>query len=251
MNLDDLKKFKEWIDESEKIVFFGGAGTSTESGIPDFRSAGGAFDNSGAKYPYPPEKMVSHSFLQHNPKMFFEYYKENLIFPDALPNNAHKSLAQLEKNGKLLGIITQNIDGLHQMAGSHNVAELHGSVHINYCIQCGYKYDLSEFLALAGEIPTCPICRKMVRPDVTLYEESLDSEVIERAVNWIASADMLIIGGTSLVVYPAAGFVNYFRGNKIVVINRDGTQMDSKAGLLFRDSIGEVLHEVVLKDDNI
>ncbi len=245
MNLEDMKKFKNWIDESDRIVFFGGAGTSTESGIPDFRSAGGAFDNSGSKYPYSPEKMVSHSFLMHNPKMFFEYYKENLIFPDAKPNNAHKALVELENRGKLLGIITQNIDGLHQMAGSHKVAELHGSVHKNYCVQCGFSYNLDEFLSLNGDVPTCPTCRKMVRPEVTLYEESLDAEVIQKAVDWISSADMLIIGGTSLVVYPAASFLHYFRGSKIVLINRDATQMDSKAGIIFRDAIGEVLNEAI------
>ncbi len=248
MNLDDLKKFKQWINDSDKIVFFGGAGTSTESNIPDFRTAGGLFNKRESKYPYPPEKMVSHSFLEHNPKMFFEYYKENLIFENAVPNNAHKALAHMEKSGKLLGVITQNIDGLHQMAGSKNVAELHGSVHRNYCIRCGFTYNLSEFMALAGDVPTCPKCRQMVRPDVTLYEESLDGEVIQRAVEWISSADMLIIGGTSLVVYPAAGFINYFRGDKLVIINKDGTQMDSKAGLLFRDSIGEVMYEAVLKE---
>ncbi len=247
MNVDDIKKFKTWIEESKNIVFFGGAGTSTESDIPDFRSAGGVFDKRESKYPYPPEKMVSHSFLEHDPKMFFEYYKENLIFPEAVPNNAHKALAKMEADGNLLGIITQNIDGLHQMAGSKNVAELHGSVHRNYCIRCGYTYNLSEFLSLTGDVPTCPKCRQMVRPEVTLYEESLDSDVIHKAVEWISSADMLIIGGTSLVVYPAAGFIHYFKGDKLVVINRDATSMDNKADILFREPIGEVLYECVLK----
>ncbi len=246
MNAKDLQMFKDWINESQSIVFFGGAGTSTESDIPDFRTAGGLFNKKTSKYPYPPEKMVSHSFLMHNPKMFFEYYKENLVFPNAKPNNAHNALVKLEKDGKLKGVITQNIDGLHQMAGSEQVAELHGSIHRNFCTRCGYIYDLSEFLSLVGEVPTCPKCRQMVRPDVTLYEESLNAEVIQMAVDWISSADMLIIGGTSLVVYPAAGFVNYFRGKHVVLINKDATSMDKNADLLFREPIGEVLKKVVL-----
>jgi len=245
MSINDLKG---WIEKSENIVFFGGAGTSTESKIPDFRTAGGLYDKKTSKYPYPPETMLSHNFYKQRPEVFFEYYKENLIYPDARPNKAHIALAELEKQGKLKAVITQNIDGLHQMAGQKEVIELHGSVHENYCENCRNKYDLSEFLLLTGSVPTCPNCGGIVRPDVVLYEEGLKTMVLEKAIQALSNADMLIIGGTSLVVYPAAGLIHYFNGDKLVLINRDATQVDGKAGLVFRDSIGEVLHEAVFRD---
>jgi len=244
-----IDQFRNWIKESRSIVFFGGAGTSTESKIPDFRTAGGLYDKKTSKYPYPPEQMLSRTFYMQHPDIFFEYYKENLIYPDAKPNKAHFALAELEKQGKLKAVITQNIDGLHQMAGHAEVIELHGSIHENYCESCGLKYDLSEFLLLPGGSPTCPACGGRVRPDVTLYEEGLKTYVIEKAIQTIATCDMLIIGGTSLVVYPAAGMINYFKGDKLVLINRDATQVDGKADLVFRESIGEVLHEAVFTDD--
>ncbi len=239
------KLFKEWIEESETIVFFGGAGTSTESDIPDFRTAGGLYDQKTSKYPHPPEKMLGHTFYRKHPDIFFDYYKENLIYPEAKPNKAHRALVELEKQGKLKTVITQNIDGLHQMAGQKEVIELHGSINKNYCEQCKSKYNLNEFLALAGKVPTCTLCGGTVRPDVVLYEEGLKNSVLEKAVQAIAKADMIIIGGTSLVVYPAAGLIRYFTGKRLILINRDATKMDSKADLVFRESIGEVLNEVV------
>lgn len=245
MSVNELKK---WIERSENIVFFGGAGTSTESQIPDFRTAGGLYDKKTSKYPYPPETMLSHSFYVQHPDVFFEYYKENLIYPDAKPNKAHKALAELEKQGKLKAVITQNIDGLHQMAGQKEVIELHGSVHENYCETCRMQFDLGAFLTLSGSTPTCPSCGGRVRPDVVLYEEGLKTRVLEKAIQALSLADMLIIGGTSLVVYPAAGLVHYFNGDRLVLINRDATQVDSKADLVFRESIGEVLHAAVFGD---
>lgn len=245
MSINDLK---DWIEKSENIVFFGGAGTSTESKIPDFRTAGGLYDKKTSKYPYPPETMLSHSFYKQHPDVFFEYYKENLIYPKARPNKAHLALAELEKQGKLKAVITQNIDGLHQMAGQKEVIELHGSVHENYCENCRRKYNLNDFLSLTGSVPTCLNCGGIVRPDVVLYEEGLKTMVLEKAIQALTLADMLIIGGTSLVVYPAAGLIHYFNGQKLVLINRDTTQVDGKADLVFRDSIGEVLHEAVFRD---
>lgn len=243
-----INALREWINQSENIVFFGGAGTSTESKIPDFRTAGGLYDKKTSKYPYPPETMLSHSFYLQHPDVFFEYYKENLIYPEARPNKAHVALAELEKQGKLKAVITQNIDGLHQMAGHKEVIELHGSVHINFCERCRRQFDLSEFLALAGDVPTCPECGGIVRPDVVLYEEGLKTRILEQAIQAIRLADMLIIGGTSLVVYPAAGLIHYFNGERFVLINRDATQVDNKADMVFRESIGEVLHEAVFGD---
>lgn len=204
-----------------------------------------------SKYPYPPETMLSHSFYKQHPDVFFEYYKENLIYPKARPNKAHLALAELEKKqGKLKAVITQNIDGLHQMAGQKKeVIELHGSVHENYCENCRRKYNLNDFLSLTGSVPTCLNCGGIVRPDVVLYEEGLKKTmVLEKAIQALTLADMLIIGGTSLVVYPAAGLIHYFNGQKLVLINRDTTQVDGKADLVFRDSIGEVLHEAVFRD---
>jgi len=243
-----VHELKEWINKSHRIVFFGGAGTSTESQIPDFRTAGGLYDKKTSKYPYPPETMLSHSFYKQNPSVFFEYYKENLIYPEARPNKAHMALAELEKQGKLKAVITQNIDGLHQMAGQNEVIELHGSIHKNYCESCKKPYTLSEFLALSGEVPRCIKCGGIVRPDVVLYEEGLKTRIIEQAIQALTLADLLIIGGTSLVVYPAAGLIHYYGGKRLVLINRDATQVDSKADLVFRESIGEVLHAAVFGD---
>jgi NAD-dependent deacetylase len=240
-----VKTLRKWIDESQNIVFFGGAGTSTESNIPDFRTAGGLYEKKQDKYPYSPETIISHSFFRKHPRMFYDYYKENLLYPNAQPNDAHKALAELEKRGKLSAVITQNIDGLHQLAGHKEVIELHGSVHVNYCESCGAVYNLKAFLNLGGSVPACVKCGGQVRPDVVLYEEGLKTSVIEKAIQAIALADMLIIGGTSLVVYPAAGLVNYFKGNKLVLINKADTQVSGKADLVFKDAIGKVLREAV------
>ena len=240
-----IEKLVKIIDESNNIVFFGGAGTSTESGIPDFRSSNGLF-NERLNKRFTPEQLVSHSFYVMHPEEFFSFYKEKLIYKDAKPNNAHIALAELEKRGKLKATITQNIDGLHQMAGSKNVFELHGSVHRNYCENCGKFYDLDGMLNLEGTIPHCEECGSIVKPDVVLYEEALDDEVIKNAVSAISSADLLIIGGTSLVVYPAAGFINYFKGKNIVVINRDDININKNNTLVINESIGEVLKEAIL-----
>ncbi len=225
------------IDESNRIVFFGGAGVSTESGIPDFRSADGLYSQ---QYKYPPEQIVSHTFFVKYPEEFFRFYKDRMIFPKAKPNAAHKKLAELEQAGKLHAVITQNIDGLHQAAGSVNVIELHGSVHRNYCMKCGKFYPLSAVTKSEG-VPECD-CGGYIKPDVVLYEESLKGEDIERAVYEIENADCLIIGGTSLAVYPAAGLVRYFKGKYIVVINK--SELDAGADLVINDSIGKVLDQI-------
>lgn len=225
------------IDESSRIVFFGGAGVSTESGIPDFRSADGLYSQ---KYKFPPEQIVSHTFFVKYPEEFFRFYKDRMIFPKAKPNAAHKKLAELEKAGKLHAVITQNIDGLHQAAGSVNVIELHGSVHRNYCMKCGKFCPLSAVTESEG-VPKCD-CGGCIKPDVVLYEESLKTEDIERAVYEIENADCLIIGGTSLAVYPAAGLVRYFKGKYIVVINK--SELDADADLVINDSIGKVLEQI-------
>lgn len=225
------------IDESNRIVFFGGAGVSTESGIPDFRSADGLYSQ---QYKYPPEQIVSHTFFVKYPEEFFRFYKDRMIFPKAKPNAAHKKLAELEQAGKLHAVITQNIDGLHQAAGSVNVIELHGSVHRNYCMKCGKFYPLSVVTESEG-VPKCD-CGGYIKPDVVLYEESLKGEDIERAVYEIENADCLIIGGTSLAVYPAAGLVRYFKGKYIVVINK--SELDAGADLVINDSIGKVLDQI-------
>lgn len=230
---------QEIIDDSKRIVFFGGAGVSTESGIPDFRSADGLYSQ---HYKYPPEQIVSHTFFTQYPDEFYRFYRDRMIFPDAKPNAAHLKLAELERAGKLSAVITQNIDGLHQAAGSKNVIELHGSVHRNYCTKCGKFYPLSAATESEG-IPECE-CGGRIKPDVVLYEESLNSEDIENAVTEIAAADTLIIGGTSLVVYPAAGFVNYFKGKHLVVINKSPTNADKNAELVIADSIGKVLSKI-------
>lgn len=228
-----------WIKESQNIVFFGGAGVSTESNIPDFRSQDGLYHLS---YQYPPETILSHRFFMQNPEEFFRFYRDKMLYLEAQPNMAHKRLAQWEQKGKLKGIITQNIDGLHQKAGSQNVVELHGSVLRNHCMECGKSYAVEE-IANGQGIPRCN-CGGIIKPDVVLYEESLNGADIEKAVQLIEKADVLIVGGTSLAVYPAAGLINYYRGNKLVLINRDATPYDKKADLLIQDSIGEVLGSI-------
>ncbi len=238
------QQLKDWINESDNIVFFGGAGVSTESGIPDFRSVDGLYNQ---KYKYPPERIISHSFYIQNPEEFYRFYKDRMLFPQAKPNAAHKALAKLEKTGKLKAVITQNIDGLHQMAGSKEVLELHGSVHRNYCTHCGQFYDL-DYVRNSEGVPTC-ICGGRIKPDVVLYEEGLDDHTIQKSIDYIRNADMLIIGGTSLVVYPAAGLIDYYRGNKLVLINKSATSRDSQADLVIADSIGEVLGVVVGEDN--
>lgn len=238
-------ELKKIIDESKNIVFFGGAGVSTESNIPDFRSESGLY-NAVQNYGYPPEEMLSHSFYRNHTELFFKYYKENLIYTDAEPNAAHRALAKLEEEGKLSAVITQNIDGLHQKAGSKKVYELHGSVLRNYCERCGKFFDLDYVMDennCENGVPYCDCegCNGRVKPDVVLYEESLDDDVIRGAVNAIASADTLIIGGTSLTVYPAAGLIHYFRGKNLVLINKSATTADRMATLVINDAIGKVM----------
>lgn len=238
---DAMLTLKKWIDESDNIVFFGGAGVSTESGIPDFRSVDGLYSQ---KYKYPPETIVSHTFLTRRTEEFFEFYKEKMVAPAlaAKPNKAHMRLAELEKEGKLKAIVTQNIDGLHQEAGSKEVLELHGTVMKNYCDRCKKKYSVDDVMNSTG-VPKCE-CGGTIRPDVVLYEESLDMDVMEKAISYIQNADVLIIGGTSLVVWPAAGLIRYYRGNKLVLINLSETDQDKFADLVIHEKIGEVLSNV-------
>ena len=233
--MNGTEKLKELINGSNNIVFFGGAGVSTESGIPDFRSQDGLYNQ---KYDYPPETILSHSFFMRNPEEFYRFYKNKMLCLDAKPNMAHKKLAELEKAGKLKAVITQNIDGLHQAAGSKEVLELHGSVQRNYCMKCGKSYD-AEYMLHAEGVPTCS-CGGRIKPDVVLYEEGLDMTVMARAIQAIQDADMLIIGGTSLIVYPAAGLIDYYRGNKLVVINMSVTSQDKNADLVIQEPIGKV-----------
>lgn len=242
--MTDIEQLHQWIDASNNIVFFGGAGVSTESNIPDFRSDNGLYKK---QYRYPAEQMISHSFFLSNPEEFYEFYFNQMIFPDAQPNAAHKALAKLEKMGKLKAIVTQNIDGLHQKAGSKVVYELHGSVLKNTCMHCHAHYDLEQTIAARDEkgIPRCPKCGNIIKPNVVLYEEGLDEGTIFAAVDAIEKADLLIVGGTSLVVYPAAGLIRYFRGKHLVLINRDATPMDDQADLVIHDSIGKVLSNAI------
>ena len=236
-------RVKEIIDKSKKVVFFGGAGVSTESNIPDFRSESGLYKAMN-DYGYPPEQMLSRTFFMNHTEMFYDYYKNNLIYPDAQPNKAHLALAKLEEEGKLIGVVTQNIDGLHQKAGSRKVFELHGSVLRNNCMDCGTYYDLDFIMQEENSekgIPRCPKCGGIIKPDVVLYEEALDDDVIRGAVDAISQADTMIVGGTSLVVYPAAGLINYFRGKEIILINKSETGYDDRASLVINDSIGKVL----------
>ena len=244
MDEQKLEKLQTWVKESSRIVFFGGAGVSTESGIPDFRGEDGLYRQ---RYAYPPETIISHSFYVRHPEIFFDFYRNRMLYPNAKPNVVHQRLAQWERDGKLLAVVTQNIDGLHQMAGSRNVYELHGSVHRNTCQKCGARYTLAQMLTL-GDVPKCPKCGGRVKPDVVLYEEALDTNDIDEAIDEISKADMLIIGGTSLVVYPAAGFVTYFRGDALVVINQDATPQDARADLVFHESVGKVLEMAVEGD---
>lgn len=227
------------IDEGKKIVFFGGAGVSTESGIPDFRSADGLYNQ---KYKFPPERIISHSFFMSQPEEFYRFYRDRMIFPDAKPNAAHLKLAELERAGKLLAVITQNIDGLHTAAGSKNVVELHGSVHRNRCMKCGKKFGL-DFIMKTEGVPRCE-CGGIVKPEVVLYEEALNENDIDRAINVISEADVLIIGGTSLAVQPAAGLIRFFGGRRLVVINRTPTSADGEADIVINGSIGETLGDI-------
>lgn len=234
-----IKTLKQWVDEAESIVFFGGAGVSTESGIPDFRSTGGLYHQ---EWSHPPETILSHSFYESNPGEFFRFYRAKMLAVDAKPNAAHRKLAEWEQAGKLAAVVTQNIDGLHQAAGSRRVYELHGSVHRNYCERCGTFYGLDHILSTEG-IPRC-VCGGAVKPDVVLYEEGLDQQTIEDSVQAIRNADLLIIGGTSLNVWPAAGLINYYRGNRLVLINKSAVGRDLDAGLVITDPIGEVLSQI-------
>ncbi len=240
--MSDLERFALMIKESNNIVFFGGAGVSTESGIPDFRSVDGLYNQ---KYKFRPETILSHTFYVNNKDEFYRFYRDKMLCLDAAPNAAHLKLAELERAGKLKAVITQNIDGLHQKAGSKNVLELHGSVHRNYCEQCRKFFDAAYMKASAG-IPVCDVCGGPIKPDVVLYEESLDDGVIAATVRYIREADMLIIGGTSLVVYPAAGLVHYYQGRKLVLINKGATDMDGTADLVLHEPIGEVFRNITV-----
>lgn len=234
--MTERETLKQWLSESENIVFFGGAGVSTESKIPDFRSTDGLYNQ---QYAYPPETILSHTFYMRRPEEFYRFYQNKMLFPDAEPNRAHKALAKLEQEGRLRAVITQNIDGLHQKAGSREVLELHGSVLRNYCTKCGKFYGLEAVLESEG-VPRCT-CGGVIKPDVVLYEEGLDQHTLQKAVYYISNADVLIIGGTSLTVYPAAGLIDYYGGKKLVLINKSVTSMDSRADLVISGPIGEIL----------
>lgn len=236
------EQLQKVIDNSKRIVFFGGAGVSTESGIPDFRSVDGLYNQ---KYDYPPEQILSHTFFMHNTEEFYRFYRDKMLCLDKKPNKAHLKLAELEKSGKLTAVVTQNIDGLHQAAGSKKVYELHGSVLRNYCMKCG-KFHSAEYIKNSKGIPKCE-CGGVIKPDVVLYEEGLDDSTVTGALSAIQSADTLIIAGTSLTVYPAAGFISYFKGGNIVLINRDETPFDSKANLVFHEKVGELLDKINVK----
>lgn len=237
--MEKIETLKQWIQESNRIVFFGGAGVSTESGIPDFRSVDGLYRQ---KFEYPPEQIISHSFYKRNPEYFFRFYREKMLPLGFAPNITHKVLARWEKEGKLSAVVTQNIDGLHQKAGSKRVYELHGSVLRNYCTKCGQFYP-AEFVKNCDGIPRCS-CDGIIKPDVVLYEEQLDGDTIEGSVMAISRADLLIVAGTSLTVYPAAGLVNYYRGNRLVLINRDATPYDNQADLVFHENLGNIFSKL-------
>lgn len=234
-----IMTLKSWIEASDNIVFFGGAGVSTESGIPDFRSVDGLYNQ---KYEYPPETIISRSFFESNPEVFYRFYREKLVVTDAKPNAAHRYLAKLEREGKLKAVVTQNIDGLHEAAGSKKVLELHGTLLRNYCVRCGKRYPADAIAATQG-LPRCS-CGGLIRPDIVLYEESLDEDVLSEAVRRIARAEVLIVGGTSLAVYPAAGLLAYYRGNKLALVNKTPTPYDSQANLVITGKIGEVFSEL-------
>lgn len=233
------EQLKQWIEASDNIVFFGGAGVSTESGIPDFRSVDGLYHQ---KYDYPPERILSHTFYMEKTEEFYKFYRDKMLTLDAKPNAAHLKLAELEEKGKLKAVVTQNIDGLHQAAGSKNVLELHGSVHRNYCRKCGKLYD-AHYIKESTGVPMC-VCGGQIKPDVVLYEEGLDSVTMQAAIHFISEAEILIIGGTSLAVYPAAGLIDFYRGNKLVLINKSATPMDGRADLVIQAPIGEVFSQI-------
>lgn len=237
---EKIRQLKEIIDQTDNLVFFGGAGVSTESGIPDFRSTDGLYN---MKYKYPPETIVSHTFFVRKTEEFYEFYKDKMMALDAKPNKAHEKLAQWEREGKCRAVVTQNIDGLHQMAGSKKVLELHGSIHRNYCTKCGKFFDAS-YVKNSDGIPRCDDCGGLIKPDVVLYEEGLDNQVVSDAIYAIVHADVLIIGGTSLAVYPAAGMIDYFKGNHLILINKSSTPRDGQADLIINDSIGEVFGQL-------
>lgn len=237
--MSSVEELQKVIDESKKIVFFGGAGVSTESGIPDFRSVDGLYNQ---KYDYPPEQILSHTFFKQNTEEFYRFYRDKMLCLDKKPNKAHYKAAQLEQAGRLIAVVTQNIDGLHQAAGSKRVYELHGSVHRNHCLKCG-KFYTAEYIKNSSGVPKCG-CGGIIKPDVVLYEEGLDEKTVTGALNAIADADTLIVAGTSLTVYPAAGFLQYFTGKHLVLINRDATPYDEKADLLFRENVGELLDKI-------
>ena len=237
---ESVERLKELVSRCDNIVFFGGAGVSTESGIPDFRSVDGLYSQ---KYDYPPETILSHDFFMKNTSQSYRFYREKMLFPDAEPNDAHRALSELEKKGKVRAVITQNIDSLHQKSGSRNVLELHGSVHRNYCMKCSRFYDL-EYIMNSRDIPRCE-CGGIIKPDVVLYQEGLDNDTIEKAIRYISQAEMLIIGGTSLGVYPAAGLVDYFRGKDLVLINKGATSRSCRASLVIDRKIGEVFRNLL------
>ena len=237
---ESVERLKELVSRCDNIVFFGGAGVSTESGIPDFKSVDGLYSQ---KYDYPPETILSHDFFIKNTSQFYRFYREKMLFPDAEPNDAHRALSELEKKGKVRAVITQNIDSLHQKSGSRNVLELHGSVHRNYCMKCSRFYDL-EYIMNSRDIPRCE-CGGIIKPDVVLYQEGLDNDTIEKAIRYISQAEMLIIGGTSLGVYPAAGLVDYFRGKDLVLINKGATSRSCRASLVIERKIGEVFRNLL------
>ncbi len=238
-----IQQFLQMVKESDNIVFFGGAGVSTESGIPDFRSVDGLYNQT---YDYPPETILSHSFYVAKTGEFYRFYRDKMLCPDVKPNVTHEMLVKLEEAGKLKAIVTQNIDGLHQAAGSKRIMELHGSVHRNYCQHCGKLFDARYILESTDPVPLCDVCGGKIKPDVVLYEEGLDTQTMQEAVYYISHADMLIIGGTSLAVYPAAGLIDYYRGNKLVLINKSATPMDGRADLVIQAGLGEVFGKIEL-----
>ncbi len=238
---DPIMTLKSWIQESDNIVFFGGAGVSTESGIPDFRSVDGLYNQ---KYDEPPETIISHSYFVRRTEKFYRFYKDKMLYPEAQPNDCHRALAKLEAEGKLRAVLTQNIDGLHQKAGSKNVIELHGTTLKNYCMSCGKAFSVEDILACEG-VPKCDRCGGIIKPDVVLYEESLHDGDMEQAVSYVRKADLFIVGGTSLTVYPAAGLVDYYRGKRLVLINKSATPYDRQADLVIHDSLGKVFRQCV------
>ena len=238
--LTEIRQLRQWVNSARRIVFFGGAGVSTESGIPDFRGVDGLYHQ---KYDYPPETILSHTFYMSKTEEFYRFYRDKMLCLTAKPNAAHLKLAEWERQGKLKAVITQNIDGLHQAAGSREVLELHGSVHRNYCRKCGKLFD-AEYILNSKGIPTCDACGGQIKPDVVLYEEGLNDETLRKSVQYISEADVLIIGGTSLAVYPAAGLIDYYRGSKLVLVNKSATPMDKRADLLVQGSIGEIFSQI-------